>query len=107
MIRLIVRALSLALLALAQPLCAQDSVTTLAGQAVTAGSTNGPAASALFSTPAALVADSSGNLYIADSQNHTIRKIGTNGLVSTFAGHAGAPGSGDGPGAQAKFDTPC
>jgi len=102
----IVRALSFALLAPVLPLCAQDSVTTLAGQAVTAGSSNGPVTSALFSTPAAIVADSSGNLYVADSQNHTIRKIGTNGLVSTFAGHAGAAGSGDGSGTQARFDTP-
>ena len=103
---LIARALSFALLAPALPLCAQESVTTLAGQAVTAGSTNGPATSALFNTPAAIVADSGGNLYVADSQNHAIRKIGINGLVSTFAGHAGAPGSGDGSGTQAKFDTP-
>ena len=102
----IVRALSFALLALALPLCAQDSVTTLAGQAVIAGSSNGPAASALFSTPAAIVADSSGSLYVADSQNHMIRKIATDGLVSTFAGQAGAPGGGDGSGTQARFDTP-
>lgn len=106
MTNLIVRALAFALLAPALPLCAQDSVTTLAGQALTAGSTNGPAISALFSTPAAIVADSRSNLYVADSQNHTIRKIGPDGLVSTFAGHAGTPGSDDGSGTQAKFDTP-
>jgi sugar lactone lactonase YvrE len=106
MTNLIARALTLLLLAPGLPLRAQDSVTTLAGQAVTAGSTNGPAAIALFSTPAAMVADSGGNLYVADSQNHAIRKIGTNGLVSTIAGHAGAPGSGDGPGTQSRFDTP-
>src|SRR5205814_6472658 len=94
MTNLNVRAFSFALLALALPMCAQDSVTTLAGRALTAGSTDGPATSALFSTPAAMVADSGGNLYVADSQNHAIRRIGTNGLVSTFAGHAGAPGSG-------------
>lgn len=102
----IVRAWSSALLTLALPLCGQDSVTTLAGQALTAGSTNGPATSALFSTPAAIVADSGGNLYVADSQNHTIRKIGTDGLVSTFAGQAGTTGNSDGAGTQAKFDTP-
>ena len=102
----IVRAVSFALVALAVPLSAQDSVATLAGQAMTAGSSNGPLTSALFSTPAAMVTDSSGNLYVADSQNHTIRKIGTDGLVSTFAGHAGAPGSDDGSGTQARFDTP-
>jgi len=64
----------------------QDSVTTLAGQPLISGSTNGPLTNALFNDPAALVADAAGNLYIADTQNHVIRKIGTNGLVSTFAG---------------------
>jgi sugar lactone lactonase YvrE len=102
----IVRALSFALLATTLPSWAQDSVTTLAGRALTAGSTNGPVTNALFSTPAATVADSGGNLYIADSQNHAIRKIDINGWVSTLAGQAGTSGSDDGSGAQAKFDTP-
>ena len=106
MTNLIVRALSFALLALGLPLCGQDSVRTLAGQVLTAGSANGPTTSALFSTPAAIVSDSGGNLYVADSQNHAIRKIGTNGWVSTFVGDGGTAGSGDGSGTQAKFDTP-
>lgn len=84
---------------------AQDSVATLAGRALVSGSSNGPTATALFNDPAALVADAAGNLFIADSQNHVIRKIGTNGLVSTFAGQAGMLGSNDGS-AQARFDTP-
>ena len=86
-------------------LFAQDSVTTLAGQPLVSGATNGPVATALFSDPAALVADAAGNLFVADSRNHVIRKIGTNGIVSTFAGRAGTPGSSDGTGA-ARFDTP-
>ena len=87
-------------------LLAQDSVTTLTGQRLVSGASNGPVATALFNDPAAIVADAAGNLFIADSQNHVIRKIGTNGLVSTFAGQAGMPGSGDGSGSQAQFDTP-
>jgi len=87
-------------------LFAQDIVTTLTGQPLVSGSSNGPTASALFNDPAAIVADAAGNLFIADSQNHVIRKIGTNGLVSTFAGQAGMPGSGGGSGSQAQFDTP-
>jgi sugar lactone lactonase YvrE len=87
-------------------LFAQDTVTTLTGQPLVSGSSNGPTAAALFNDPAALVADAAGNLFIADSQNHVIRKIGTNGLVGTFAGQAGMPGSDDGSGLQARFDTP-
>jgi streptogramin lyase len=85
---------------------AQDRVSTLAGRALVSGASNGPALTALFGDPAALVADAGGNLFIADSQNHVIRKISTNGLVSTFAGQGGAPGSNDGSGLQARFDTP-
>jgi streptogramin lyase len=84
---------------------AQDSVTTLAGQPLLSGATNGPAATALFNDPAALVTDMAGSLFIADSRNHVIRKITTNRLVTTFAGQAGTPGTNDGS-ASARFDTP-
>ncbi len=86
-------------------LFAQDSVTTLTGQPLTSGASNGPVATALFNDPAALIADTTGNLFIADSRNHVIRKISTNGIVSTFAGQAGTPGNSDGTG-MARFDTP-
>jgi sugar lactone lactonase YvrE len=62
-------------------------------------------ATALFNDPAALVADTAGNLFIADSRNHVIRKISANGIVSTFAGQAGTPGKNDGSSA-ASFDSP-
>lgn len=84
----------------------QDSVTTLTGQPLVSGASNGPVATALFNDPAALVADAAGTLFIADSRNHVIRKITTNGIVSTFAGQDRTPGSSDGTGA-ARFDTPC
>jgi sugar lactone lactonase YvrE len=47
--------------------------------------------------------DSGGNLYVADSANHTIRKITPTGSVTTLAGTAGASGSSDGTGAAARF----
>ena len=84
---------------------AQDSVTTLAGQALTAGGTNGVGTNALFFDPAGMVSDSAGNLYIADSRNHVIRKLATNGAVSTFAGQIGAAGSNNGS-TQARFNVP-
>ena len=57
---------------------------------------NGPAANAQFSNPLGIALDGGGNLYIADSDNYRVRKIGTNGSITTVAGN-GSPGySGDG-----------
>ena len=47
--------------------------------------------------------DSSGNLYVADSANHTVRRISSTGVVTTLAGLAGTGGSNDGSGAAARF----
>lgn len=88
------------------PAHAQDSVMTLAGQALVSGATNGVGTNALFNDPAGMISDSAGNLYIADSQNHVIRKLATNGVVTTFAGKLGTSGSDNGTITQARFDTP-
>src|SRR5438309_1509051 len=50
--------------------------------------------------------DAAGNIYIADTYNHNIRKLTPTGDVSTLAGLAGAPGSADGPGGAARFYYP-
>jgi streptogramin lyase len=86
---------------------AQDVVTTLAGQALISGAVNGTGTNAAFSDPAAIVVDTNGNFFVADSQNHAIRKITTNGEVTTFAGQLGVAGSAPGTGTGAQFDTPC
>src|SRR5881396_2770914 len=86
---------------------AQDSVTTLAGQALVSGFANGLGTNALFNDPAGIAIDLNGNRYVADSRNHAIRKIDPKGLVSTLAGKVGMPGNSDGMGAQAQFDSPC
>ena len=65
----------------------------------------GSAAPASFHEPLALVADENGNVYVADSFNHEIRKIAANGQVSTLAG-SGSPGSADGVGSAASFNEP-
>ncbi|HUS33962.1 MAG TPA: NHL repeat-containing protein [Verrucomicrobiae bacterium] len=64
---------------------AQDSVRTLAGRALVTGKQDGSAAEARFNDPAALAADSAGNLYVADSRNHAIRKIAADGSVFTIS----------------------
>jgi sugar lactone lactonase YvrE len=85
---------------------AQDSVTTLAGQALVSGAANGAGTNALFSDPAAIIADANGNFFLADSQNHAIRKVTTNGIVTTFAGQLGISGMADGTGTSAQFNMP-
>jgi sugar lactone lactonase YvrE len=82
-------------------------VTTFAGTAGAEGSTDGTGAAARFSRPTGVAVDSSGNVYVADTWNHTIRKITNAGVVTTFAGIAGARGSMDGTGAAARFNQPC
>ncbi|MFM0201852.1 hypothetical protein PQR53_18515 [Paraburkholderia fungorum] len=82
-----------------------SSISIFAGNPAAAGAVDGPAASAQFNVPTGVAADLGGNLYVADSENFTIRKISA-GTVSTFAGTANAPGSADGTGAGASFSGP-
>jgi sugar lactone lactonase YvrE len=66
---------------------ATGSVTTIAGTG-TEGSAgdNGPALSAQLNNPYGVTADASGNVYIADSYNHMVRKVTPGGLLTTVAG---------------------
>jgi sugar lactone lactonase YvrE len=81
-------------------------VTTLAGTALASGSTDGTGMTARFNNPLGIVSDSANNLYVADTGNHTVRKITSAGVVSTLAGTAGQPGSADGTGSAARFKAP-
>jgi sugar lactone lactonase YvrE len=96
----------LLLFSLAAVLHTQDSVTTLAGQALVSGVMNGTGTNAAFSDPAAIVTDANGNFFVADSRNHAIRKVTTNGAVTTFAGQLGVSGGANGTGAGAQFNSP-
>ncbi len=81
-------------------------VTTLAGSASTRGNADGTGTAATFSNPLGLAQDTAGNIYVADSMNHTIRKIAAGGVVTTVAGTAGSSGAIDGTGAAARFNLP-
>ena len=90
--------------------CGTNWVTsTLAGEAGIAGSSDGTNGDALFSAPGALANDGSGNFFVTDTGNNTIRKLapqGTNWVVSTIAGRAGVQGSNDGTNGDALFSRP-
>ncbi|WP_460505135.1 NHL repeat-containing protein [Hydrogenophaga soli] len=84
----------------------EGMVTTLAGRAGQRGSADGSSGAARFDTPVGIAVDGGGNLYVADSSTHTIRKISTDGMVTTLAGRAYEPGSADGLGSAARFNRP-
>jgi sugar lactone lactonase YvrE len=78
-------------------------VSTFAGGAE--GFSDGAGVAAAFNTPSALAIDRRGNLYVADTGNHAIRKITPGGVVTTLAGN-GQPGDVDGIGKAARFNGP-
>jgi streptogramin lyase len=91
-------------------------VTTLAGLAGSIGSADGLGSTARFAGPSGVGVDSAGNVYVADSDNNTIRKVTPQGEVTTLAGLpqfdkngnfvAGSRGSKDGTGSTARFAFP-
>ena len=82
----------------------ETTVTTIAGSG-TPGFADGQGTTAQFDGPRGIARDADGNLYVADTNNHRIRKIAPSGTVSTLAG-SGAPGFTDGVGTTAQFDSP-
>ena len=82
----------------------KNTVLTVAGNG-TLGFADGNIADARFYQPTGVAVDAAGNIYVADSQNHRIRKITPGGVVSTLAG-SGTAGSGEGDGTAAQFNSP-
>lgn len=79
-------------------------VTTIAGTGLE-GFKNGTGNAASFRRPEGIAVDAAGNLFVADTGNHVIRKITPAGLVSTFAG-SGTAGFANGSGTAATFNVP-
>lgn len=77
-------------------------VTTLAGES--SGYVDNVGRLARFRAPNGVAVDASGNLFVADSDNHRIRKVSPDGTVTTFAG--AGPGYKDGVGSAAQFTAP-
>jgi sugar lactone lactonase YvrE len=91
-------------------------VTTIAGQpqfdqssAPVGGTNDGIGSAARFSNPFSVAVDTNGNVYVADNENNTIRKLapdGTNWVVTTIAGQPGISGLSDGTNGDALFYSP-
>jgi sugar lactone lactonase YvrE len=79
-------------------------VRTLAGIPAS-GYANGPGPAARFDFPDGLAAAADGTVFVADANNHVVRRIGADGAVSTYAGSPSA-GVADGKGAAARFERP-
>ena len=85
----------------------EGSVSLLAGADQLPGYADGPGAQARFNHPVGIAVDPrSGDLLVADAYNHTIRRVGRDGLVSTVAGTPGINEHRDGPARHALFNTP-
>ena len=81
-------------------------ISTFAGRSGVPGSLNGASTVATFNFPSGLAFDGVGNLIVADSANHTLRKVAPDGTVSVFVGTPGSPGIANGTGADARFNNP-
>jgi sugar lactone lactonase YvrE len=85
---------------------AAGNASVVAGEIGVPGATDGTGAAAHFQAPVGLAIDAAGNLYVADTGNHAIRRITPAGVVSTWAGLLATSGDADGTLAAARFNMP-
>lgn len=69
------------------------------------GFVNGNGTAASLNLPASVAVDAAGNVFVADTGNHAIRRISRSGAVATLAGN-GEPGFAEGSGSAARFNAP-
>ena len=82
------------------------TIATVAGTDADLGD-GGPATDALLTFPYGVAADDAGNVYIADTENHRVRKVDAGGTITTIAGTGEEGFSGDGgPAVDAELDWP-
>jgi uncharacterized protein (TIGR03437 family) len=83
-------------------------ITTVAGTGGLGSSGDGgPATAATLNTPVDLIVDRAGNLYIAESANNRVRRVGTDGRITTVAGTGKSDFGGDGgPAINAHLSSP-
>ncbi len=86
----------------------QGAITTVAGNGVVGFSGDGgPAVNASLNDPTGVAVDSAGDLYIADAANDRIRKVDSNGMITTVVGTGAGGFAGDGgPATAAMLDCP-
>lgn len=84
----------------------KPGISLLAGTAGITGTADGTLAAARFSNPQGIAVDATGNVFVADTGNQTIRKITPQGVVTTLAGTAGSSGITEGVGSAARFVAP-
>ncbi|MFD4373352.1 RICIN domain-containing protein [Streptomyces sp. NPDC058486] len=87
---------------------ADGVISTFAGGAAAASQKEGvPATSVQLNRPSAVALDRDGSLYIADSENHRVRKVTADGVITTVAGNGKAGSGGDGkPAVEAQLNQP-
>lgn len=89
-----------------QPAPPVPSIALLAGDIGALGNLDGPGPLARLNAPGAMAFDAADNLYIADVDNHLIRKLTPQGNLSTVAGNRHSPGSADGAAATSGLANP-
>jgi len=89
---------------LIQKIAPGGALSTVAGSV--AGNADGSGTAASFNDPRGLAMNGRGELLVADSGNHSIRRISPNGAVRTIAGGSASGAFADGAGATARFSSP-